>query len=96
MLESGFIIAMGLSMWFAKMSWGGRITMLSYPLILDISVFVMVTITHWGTYTGVMSAAVASLMVSLLITCGRKVWGYKVNGKYVRGMIDVSHKLQGA
>ena len=95
MLESGFIIAMGLCLWFAKMSWRNRVRLLSYPLSIDIAVFIGVTILHWGTYTGVMSAAVASLMISILITGARKLWGYNDNGKYVRGMFDMSHRVQG-
>lgn len=96
MLESGFIIAMGLTLWFSKMSWRGRLVMLSWPLALDLAVFIMTTVIHWGTFSGVMAAAVASLMTSILVTCGRKIWGYQVRGKYVRGMVDVSHKLAGA
>jgi len=72
MLESGFIICLGLVMWFSKCSWKTRITLLSHPLKLDISVFVLVTALHFGTFSGLMGAAVASLMCSLLITLGRK------------------------
>lgn len=93
MLESGFIIALGLVLIFCKMGWRARITMLSYPLLLDIAVFALVTALHWGTFSGVMAAAVAALMISMLTALARKVWGFRENGKYVRGMYDISHRL---
>lgn len=93
MLESGFIIALGLSFMFMKMGWRSRMRMLSHPLALDIAVFTLVTFLHWGTYSGVMAAAVAALLTSVLITLARKVWGYYEKGKYVRGMYDISGKL---
>ena len=96
MIESGVIVSLGLVMWFSKMSWRMRMRMLSHPLALDILVFVLLTILHWGTFSGVMTAAVGSLITSLLISGGRKAFGYIENNKYVRGAWDVSAQLIGA
>lgn len=93
MIESGVIVALGLVMWFSKMSWRSRLKLLSHPLALDILVFVLLTFLHWGTFSGVMSAAVGSLITSLLISAGRKAFGYMERGTYVRGAWDVSAKL---
>ncbi len=93
MFESGFVVCFGLVMWFLRCKWKTRIKLLSYPLVLDIAVFVLLTAIHWGTYTGVMAATIAALMTSLLISIGRKLFGYFANGYYVRGMIDVTEHL---
>lgn len=95
MIESGAIVSLGLVMWFSKISWQARLKMLSHPLALDILVFVLLTFLHWGTFSGVMTAAVGSLITSLLISAGRAIFGYYKSGKYVRGYIDVSAKLIG-
>lgn len=95
MIESGIIVCMGLVMWFIKTKWSTRMWILSHGLFIDIVVFVTLTALHWGTYTGVMAATVGALMCSILISLGRKVWGYNEKGKYIRGMYDVSHKLKG-
>lgn len=92
-IESGIIVAMGLVLWFSKMSWKGRMRILSSPLACDIGVFILLLAIHWGTYTGIMAATAGSVMVSLLISLGRRLWGYVKAGKYYRGFWDVSHHL---
>lgn len=93
MFESGAIICFGLAMMFGKCSWRTRMWMLSHPLAIDIMCFTLLCVLHWGTFSGVMAATVGAAMCSVLLTCGRKAFGYRVNGKYVRGMWDVSDKL---
>lgn len=93
MLESGLLVALGLCMWFGKCGWRTRMFMLSHPLAIDILVFTLLTLIHWGTFSGVMAATVGALMCSVLLSGGRKLWGYRENGKYVRGMYDMTSKL---
>lgn len=88
-IESGIIVALGLVLWFFKMSWKNRIKMLSYPLALDVSIFVVLTLIHWGTFSGVMAAATGSLICSGLISLGRWAFGYKEAGQYVPGVWSV-------
>ena len=94
MFESGAVVCFGLAMWFAKCSWRTRVRILSYPLAIDIVVFVALTMIHWGTFNGVMAATVGALMTSVLLTLGRKCFGHMERGKYVRGMWDISLKLK--
>ena len=67
--------------------------LLSHPLAVDSLVFTILTMIHWGTFSGVMAATVGALMTSVLLTCGRHAFGYTVKGKYIRGMWDVSSQL---
>lgn len=93
MLESGVVVALGLIMWFAKCSWRMRMRILSYPLLIDITVFAVLTAIHWGTFTGVMAATIGALMCSILLSLGRKAFGHMDGRTYVRGMWDVQHLL---
>jgi len=95
MFTSGAVIALAIALWFSKLSWRARMRLLSHPLMLDICVFIVITALHWGTFSGVMAAAVGALMVSVMISGARNLWGYTEpkTGKYVRGMFDVSDKL---
>jgi hypothetical protein len=75
-IESGLIVALGLTfMWF-KCPWKKRMWMLSNPLLMDVIVFIMLNILHWGSFSGVMVAATGSLICSGLITVGRKCLGH--------------------
>ena len=89
-IESGLIVALGLLfMWF-KCSWKKRIWMLSNPLAMDIFIFVLLNIIHWGTFSGVMVAATGSLICSGLITVGRKCVGHVDQRIYYPGIWTVN------
>lgn len=94
MFESGAVICLGLVMWFSRTSWRTRLWLLSHPLAIDILVFVLLTLIHWGTFSGVMAATVGALMVSVLLTCGRKAFGHMEKGKYERGIWDIKEHLK--
>lgn len=88
-LESGIIIFVGLLLLFIKLK---RITMLKLlgaPLLLDIVVSVAAYILHWGTFSGVMAAAVAGLMCSGFTMCGRWLVGYIKKGVYYPGVFTL-------
>lgn len=94
MIEMGLIVCLGLMFWFIKCGWKTRMWILSHALFIDIMVFIMLTIIHWGTYSGVMVATIGALMTSILLTIGRKLFGHMIKGDYVRGMFDISENLQ--
>lgn len=56
MLEMGLIVGLGLLVMFAKLGWQGRMRLLSNPLAADIAIFLLLTVLHWGTFSGVMVA----------------------------------------
>lgn len=90
MLEMGIVVALGLVFMFCKLSWRARLRLLSYPLLLDLAVFVGLNALHWGTFSGVMVAAFGALMCSALISIGRWLFGYTTSGRYVPGKIKVA------
>lgn len=93
MFESGAVVCLGLTMWFSKCSWRMRMLLLSHPLAVDILVFTVLTLIHWGTFSGVMAATVGAVMTSMLLTAGRSAFGYMKNGVYIRGAWDISERL---
>lgn len=93
MLEMGILVGIGLIVMFAKMSWRNRMRLLSNPLAADISIFVLLTLLHWGTFSGLMVAAIGSLFCSLTLSLGRWLFGHVTNGKYIPGVFDVRRSL---
>lgn len=89
MIEAGFLVAMGLTVTFWKLSWNARLWMLSHPVLMDAIVFIGLIAIHWGTFSGVMAATVGALMCSLMLGFGRWMFGHKVKGVYVRGKVSV-------
>jgi hypothetical protein len=93
-IESGVIVALGLIVTFFKLSWRARLTMLGYPLAMDLAVFALLNCLHWGTFSGMMVAAVGALVCSALISLGRKTFGYIEKQVYYPGVINVIRKIK--
>lgn len=95
-IESGVIIFAGLLLLFIKLPRELALTLLGWPLALDSGVAILAYALHWGTFTGVMAAAVAGLMCSGFTSVGRYAFGYIVKGKYHQGMFDLGPSLVAA
>ena len=93
MIEMGLIVGIGLLITLVKMAWKWRMRVLSSPLMMDVIIFVLLMILHWGTFSGVMVATVGALTCSVVLSGARKLYGYIENGVYVPGYFDVSSKL---
>lgn len=92
-IESGVIVALGLALMFWKCNWKWRMKMLSFPLTMDILVFIVLNYLHAGTFSGVMVAATGSLVCSAMISLARYVFGYCDKGKYFAGVFNVYTRL---
>jgi hypothetical protein len=86
-IESGVIIFLGMLLLGLKLKAKTSLTLLGYPLALDLSVSALAFIMHYGTFSGVMAAAVAGLMCSGFTSLARYAVGYIKNGKYYPGKI---------
>lgn len=93
-IESGVIVALGLIFTFWKCSWRARITMLSHPLKMDLCIFCILNVLHWGTFSGVMVAATGALICSAMISLGRKLFGYIERRVYFPGIVNIVNRLQ--
>jgi hypothetical protein len=93
MLEMGIVVGLGLLVMFWKMSWKWRMRLLSNPLAVDIIIFVALSAMHWGTFSGLMVAAVGALFCSIVLSLGRLMFGHVERGQYIPGVINVRDKL---
>lgn len=93
MLEMGIVVGIGLIVMLAKLSWRGKMIVLSNPLAMDIAVFVLLTALHWGTFSGLMVAAIGALFCSITLSVGRWLFGYVERGSYRSGYFNIGGKL---
>ena len=88
-IESGVIIFIGLLLLFIKLPRRTALKLLAHPLPLDLIVSVFAYGLHWGTFTGVMAAAVAGLMCSGFTAVARWLFGWIDGRGYHRGVITI-------
>ena len=86
-IESGVVIFLGLLLLGFKLPLKTSLRLLGRPLALDIGVSALAFIMHYGTFSGVMAAAVAGLMCSGFTSLARYAIGYIEAGKYTPGKI---------
>lgn len=94
MIEMGLCVALGLLIVMVKLPWRLKIALVSNPVLVDISVFALLTALHWGTFSGVMVATIGALACSVVLSIARKCIGHVRGGMYIRGAFDVSEKLR--
>lgn len=86
-IESGVIILLGFLALVIKLPRHMVLKMLGWPLTVDITGSVIAYVLHYGTFTGVMAAAVAGLMLSTCTSLGRWAVGYIDKDGYHPGKI---------
>lgn len=88
-VESGVIIFVGLLLIFLKLPRRVSLRLLGSPLAMDIVVSVFTLLVHWGTFSGVMAAAVAGLICSGFTTAGRWMFGWIDRKGFHAGLIAI-------
>ena len=86
-IESGVIIFFGMLLLGIKLPRKVSLKLLGRPLALDLGVSVLAYVLHYGTFSGIMAAAVAGLMCSGFTSCARYAFGYIEGKKYYPGKI---------
>lgn len=86
-IESGAIIFLGMLLLALKLKTRTSLILLGHPLALDFGVSALAFVMHYGTFSGVMAAAVAGLMCSGFTSVARYAFGYIKAGKYFPGKI---------
>lgn len=76
MFEVGFSIVAAFVLLWIKLPLIVRLKALGHPFLLDLSVSVGVFIMFGGTGAGLAAATVAGLVLSVLISSTRKLYGY--------------------
>lgn len=86
-IESGVIIFLGLLLLGAKLPRWLTMRALGQPFYLDLGCSVLAFVMHYGTFSGVMAAAVAGLMCSGFTSFARFAVGYIENDIYYPGKL---------
>ena len=86
-IESGVIIFFGMLLLGIKLPRKVSLKLLGRPLALDLGISVLAYVLHYGTFAGIMAAAVAGLMCSGFTSAARYAFGYIEKGSYVPGRI---------
>ena len=86
-IESGVIIFFGMLLLGIKLPRKTSLKLLGRPLALDLGISVLAYVLHYGTFSGIMAAAVAGLMCSGFTSAARYAFGYVEKGSYVPGRI---------
>ena len=86
-IESGVIIFLGMLLLGIKLPRKVSLKLLGRPLALDFGVSVLAYAMHYGTFSGIMAAAVAGLMCSGFTSVARYAFGYIEGKQYHKGRI---------
>lgn len=89
MFMSGFVLIIGLALIFVKLPRKTAFWLLGHDTALDIAVVVLMTLVHWGTFTGLMAAAFAGMMCSVFTWSAKTMFGYTSGGKFYPGKFVV-------
>lgn len=87
MLATGFAIFLGVTLLLTKLPRRTALRILKYDLALDLMVTAAVLIIHFGTFSGLMAATVAGLMMSVATSGMKWLVGYVDGNFYVPGRI---------
>mgnify|MGYP003553747147 FL=1 len=93
MIEMGIIVALGLLVMLAKLSWRAKFWVISHPLLIDAIVFVGLIAIHWGTFSGVMVATIGALFCSITLGIAKWLVGYVRGNTYYPGVFNMIRKL---
>ena len=80
-IESGIIIFVGFILIALKLDRRTLLKLLGKPLLVDLTASIIAYVIHFGTFTGVMAAAVAALMMSATISICRRIFGFIERGE---------------
>jgi NhaP-type Na+/H+ or K+/H+ antiporter len=87
MLATGFTIFLGVTLLLTKLPRRTTLRILKYDLVLDLMVTAAVLIIHFGTFSGLMAATVAGLLMSLASSAAKRLIGYVDGNVYYPGRI---------
>lgn len=88
MIETGFIVFLSLAVLAWRLPRKAKLWLLGHPLWLEVPFGIAAYMLHYGTFSGMMAAAVAVIMIFMCVQFGKWLIGYTLNGRYHKGIID--------
>ena len=89
MLMTGLMVFLGVALILAKLPRRMMLKALHHDVALDLTVSAIVLAIHFGTFSGVMAATVAGLLMSLATSAAKRLFGYIDGKKYVPGVLNL-------
>lgn len=87
MFATGFMIFLGVSLLLVKLPRRMMLRALHHDLAIDLTVTALVLLIHFGTFSGVMAATVAGLLMSVATSSLKRLVGYIAGDSYYPGRI---------
>jgi hypothetical protein len=85
-VETGTVVFLSLIVLFWRLPLKGRLWLLGHPAWLEVPFGFLAYALHYGTFSGMMSAAVAAILCFGFTQAGRKLIGYIDGKKYHAGI----------
>ena len=89
MLMTGLMVFRGVALILAKLPRRLMLKALNHDVALDLTVSAIVLAVHFGTFSGVMAATVAGLLMSLATSAAKRLFGYIDGKRYVPGLVNL-------
>lgn len=93
-IETGFIVFLSLMVIVWGLPLRTVLWLLGHPLFLEVPFSLLAYGLHFGTYSGMMVAAVAAVMCFVFVRCTRWLIGYTKNGVYRQGLFNLRGALR--
>ena len=89
MFSTGLMVFLGVALILAKLPRRLMLRALKHDLAIDMLVSVLVLVIHWGTFSGVMAATVAGLLMSIGTSGLKRLIGYIDGSSYRPGLLNI-------
>ena len=89
MIETGGIVFLSLAVLMWRMPRKTMLWFFGHPAWLEVPFSAAVYLLHYGTFSGMISAATAACMCFCFVQAGRWLVGYTTAGKYVPGYLSL-------
>ena len=86
MFTTGLMIFLGVTFLLVKLPRRRMLKTLKHDVALDVAVTVAVLVIHFGTFSGVMAATIAGLLMSMATSSMKKLVGYIDGNTYYPGI----------
>ncbi len=87
MLATGFMIFLGVTLILVKLPRRLMLRALHHDVAVDLLVSALVLAIHFGTFSGVMAATVAGLLMSIATSSMKRMMGHIKDDVYYPGML---------
>lgn len=89
MILTGITVFLATSFLLLKLPRKAMLKALKHDVALDLTVSAITMTIHWGTFSGVMAATFAGLLMSLATSAMRRLVGYIDGEYYYPGLINL-------